>query len=103
MRQLADDDDEAYRRQFSAYIKNGVTADGIETMYKVRRKLLIHPLSVVLFLRYKELSTNYDQTLVLNKVVLHRINNLLWNVLFRCRARAVRVAFSNSSTEKQQE
>lgn len=39
MRQLADDDDEAYRRQFSAYIKNGVTADSIEAMYKVRLKL----------------------------------------------------------------
>jgi len=34
MRQLAEKDEEAFRRQFGAYIKEGVTADGIETMYK---------------------------------------------------------------------
>lgn len=34
MRLLADSDDETYRRQFGAYIKEGVTADSIEGMYK---------------------------------------------------------------------
>jgi large subunit ribosomal protein L5e len=34
MRQLKDDDEEAYERQFGAYIKVGIDADGIEGMYK---------------------------------------------------------------------
>jgi large subunit ribosomal protein L5e len=34
MRQLAEEDDDVYKRQFSQYIKNGVTADSIEEMYK---------------------------------------------------------------------
>jgi len=34
MRQLADEDEEAFRRQFSLYLKHGITADSIETMYK---------------------------------------------------------------------
>lgn len=34
MRQLAEDDDEAYKRQFSRYIKLGITADDIEEIYK---------------------------------------------------------------------
>lgn len=34
MKQLKDSDDDAYKRQFSAYIKNGITADGIEGVYK---------------------------------------------------------------------
>jgi len=34
MRSLAEEDEEAYRRQFSQYIKQGVEADGIEEMYK---------------------------------------------------------------------
>jgi large subunit ribosomal protein L5e len=34
MRLLQDDDDEAYKRQFGAFIKNGITADGVEEMYK---------------------------------------------------------------------
>jgi len=34
MTQLKDDDDEAYRRQFSGFIKAGVEAEGIEEMYK---------------------------------------------------------------------
>ena len=29
MKQLADDDEEAYKRQFSKYIKEGVTADSV--------------------------------------------------------------------------
>lgn len=33
MRQLADDDEDAYKKQFSQFIKNGVTADTVETMY----------------------------------------------------------------------
>lgn len=34
MKQLQADDDDAYKRQFSLYIKNGVTADSIEALYK---------------------------------------------------------------------
>jgi len=34
MRHLQDEDEEAFKRQFSQYIKNGITADGIENMYK---------------------------------------------------------------------
>jgi len=34
MRSLAEEDEEAYRRQFSQYIKLGITADGMEEMYK---------------------------------------------------------------------
>lgn len=34
MRQLAEDDDEAYKRQFSNYIKLGIEADSIESIYK---------------------------------------------------------------------
>lgn len=34
MRQLIDDDEEAYKRQFSQYIKHGIVADNVESMYK---------------------------------------------------------------------
>ncbi|XP_064616227.1 large ribosomal subunit protein uL18-like [Liolophura sinensis] len=34
MKQLQEDDDDAYKRQFSRYIKLGITADTIEDMYK---------------------------------------------------------------------
>uniref|UniRef100_A0A0A9WEV0 Large ribosomal subunit protein uL18 n=2 Tax=Lygus hesperus TaxID=30085 RepID=A0A0A9WEV0_LYGHE len=34
MRQLAEEDDDAYKKQFSQYVKNGVTADSIESIYK---------------------------------------------------------------------
>lgn len=34
MTKLQQDDDDAYRRQFSQYIKNGVTPESIENMYK---------------------------------------------------------------------
>jgi len=34
MKQLQGEDEEAYRKQFSQYISNGVTADSIEAMYK---------------------------------------------------------------------
>lgn len=34
MRQLSEDDDEAYKRQFSKYIKQGITADSMEGIYK---------------------------------------------------------------------
>jgi len=34
MKQLQGDDDDAYKRQFSQYIKNGITADSIESLYK---------------------------------------------------------------------
>jgi len=34
MRSLEEDDDEAFKRQFSQYIKNGITADSIEGIYK---------------------------------------------------------------------
>lgn len=33
MRQLNDDDEDAYKKQFSGFIKNGVTADSVEGMY----------------------------------------------------------------------
>jgi len=34
MRYLSEEDDEAYKKQFSQYIKNGLTADSIEALYK---------------------------------------------------------------------
>jgi len=34
MRHLIEDDEDTYKKQFSRYIKNGVTADGMEDMYK---------------------------------------------------------------------
>lgn len=34
MRQLSEEDDEAYKRQFSKYIKQGITADSMEGIYK---------------------------------------------------------------------
>lgn len=34
MRALSNDDDEAYKKQFSRYIKNGINADNIEKLYK---------------------------------------------------------------------
>merc|ERR1712173_533458 len=34
MESLMADDEDAYKRQFSRFIKNGVTADGMEDMYK---------------------------------------------------------------------
>merc|ERR1711872_198746 len=34
MTSLQEEDEEAYKKQFSRYIKNGVTADGMEDMYK---------------------------------------------------------------------
>ncbi|CAD6227595.1 GSCOCG00001273001-RA-CDS [Cotesia congregata] len=34
MKQLEEEDEEAYKRQFSQYIKNGIAADAIEDIYK---------------------------------------------------------------------
>jgi large subunit ribosomal protein L5e len=34
MRHLIEEDEDSYKKQFSRYIKNGVTADGMEDMYK---------------------------------------------------------------------
>lgn len=34
MKALAEEDEEAYKKQFSQFIKNGVTADNIESIYK---------------------------------------------------------------------
>jgi len=34
MRHLLEEDEDAYKKQFSAFIKNGITADAIEEMYK---------------------------------------------------------------------
>merc|ERR1712020_495431 len=34
MKMLKDDDDDAYKRQFSRFIKNGITAEGLEEVYK---------------------------------------------------------------------
>ena len=34
MRTLQEDDEEAYKRQFSRYIKEGITADTVEESYK---------------------------------------------------------------------
>jgi large subunit ribosomal protein L5e len=34
MRLLQQDDDEAFKKQFSAFVKNGITADMVEDMYK---------------------------------------------------------------------
>jgi len=33
MSSLAEEDEEAYKKQFSRYIKNGITAEGVEAMY----------------------------------------------------------------------
>jgi len=40
MRQLSEEDDDAYKRQFSQYIKNGITADSIENLYKKAHELI---------------------------------------------------------------
>jgi len=34
MRELQDEDEDAYKKQFSQYIKNGISPDGVEEMYK---------------------------------------------------------------------
>lgn len=34
MEHLIEEDEDAYKRQFSSYIKNGINADGVEEMYK---------------------------------------------------------------------
>jgi len=34
MKELKGDDEDAYKRQFSKYIKNGITAESVEAMYK---------------------------------------------------------------------
>jgi len=34
MKQLQGDDEDAYKKQFSQYIKNGITADSVEAVYK---------------------------------------------------------------------
>jgi len=34
MKQLQGDDEDAYKRQFSQYLKNGITAEAVEAMYK---------------------------------------------------------------------
>ncbi|RXG58564.1 60S ribosomal protein L5 [Armadillidium vulgare] len=34
MKELMEDDEEAYKKQFSQYIKHGITADELEDMYK---------------------------------------------------------------------
>uniref|UniRef100_A0A194ANG4 Large ribosomal subunit protein uL18 n=1 Tax=Pinctada fucata TaxID=50426 RepID=A0A194ANG4_PINFU len=34
MRNLSEEDEDAYKKQFSQYIKNGITADNVEEMYK---------------------------------------------------------------------
>merc|ERR1711931_403094 len=40
MNNLAEEDEEAFKRQFSRYIKNGVTADSMEEMYKKAHKAI---------------------------------------------------------------
>jgi len=40
MRHLIEEDEEAYKRQFSRYIKSGVTADAMEDMYKKCHKAI---------------------------------------------------------------
>lgn len=40
MRLLEENDDEAFKRQFSHYIKNGITADSIEGIYKKAHELI---------------------------------------------------------------
>lgn len=40
MRQLQDDDEEAYKRHFSQYIKHGITADNIEEIYQKAHKAI---------------------------------------------------------------
>ena len=34
MRNLVEEDEQLYKKQFNRYTKNGVTADGMEDMYK---------------------------------------------------------------------
>ena len=38
MKHLIEEDEELYKKQFSRYIKNGLTADGMEDMYKKVRR-----------------------------------------------------------------
>jgi len=40
MSSLAEDDEEAYKKQFSRYIKNGITAEGVEAMYTKAHKAI---------------------------------------------------------------
>lgn len=40
MSTLAEEDEEAYKRQFSRYIKNGITAEGVEAMYANAHKAI---------------------------------------------------------------
>lgn len=47
MRQLKEEDEEAYKKQFSRFIKYGVTADGMEEMYKSAHEAIRqHPLPI---------------------------------------------------------
>merc|ERR1719209_844006 len=34
MESLLEDDEEAYKKQFSSFLKHGITADGVEQMYR---------------------------------------------------------------------
>lgn len=44
MRHLEEDDDEAFKRQFSRFIKEGITADGLEGVYaKVHKDIRANP------------------------------------------------------------
>jgi len=40
MSSLAEEDEEAYKKQFSRYIKNGITAEGVEAMYTKAHKAI---------------------------------------------------------------
>jgi len=40
MTNLAEEDEEAYKKQFSRYIKNGITAEGVEPMYANAHKAI---------------------------------------------------------------
>lgn len=47
MRQLLDDDEDAYKRQFSRYIKEGITADDLEDIYtKAHAAIRANPAAV---------------------------------------------------------
>lgn len=47
MRQLKEEDEEAYKKQFSRFIKHGVTADNIEELYKTAHEAIRqHPLPI---------------------------------------------------------
>lgn len=47
MKTLEEEDDEAFKRQFSQYIKNGITADSVSTCHFTYYSYLYHTIRPV--------------------------------------------------------